>query len=189
MSKNVESKLKYIILLRGINISGKNKIAMSELKNVLQESGFNNVTTCLNSGNVILESNIESRETLGRKIAEIIKEKFQLEIPVFVTTQVELEDVLNNSPDWWDTNDKNIYDNLIFVIPPSNYKEIFTTVGEPSKNIDKIQEYKNHIFWSFDLKNYKKSNWWIKTASTNIKDKITTRTANTVKKILNLCQK
>lgn len=187
--KNGEGKLKYIILLRGINISGKNKIAMSELKTVLQESGFNNVTTCLNSGNVILESDIESKEILGQKILENIKEKFRLEIPVFVTTQVELEEVLNNSPDWWDTNDKNIYDNLIFVIPPSNYKEIFTTVGEPSKNIDKIQEYKNYIFWSFDLKNYKKSNWWIKTASTNIKDKITIRTANTVKKILNLCQK
>ena len=40
-----------------------------------------------------------------------------------------------------------------------------------------------------DLKNYRKSNWWIKTASTNIKDKITIRTANTVKKLLNLCKK
>ena len=40
----------------------------------------------------------------------------------------------------------------------------------------------NFIFWSYDLKNYRKSNWWNKTASTNISDKITIRTANTIKK-------
>lgn len=58
----------------------------------------------------------------------------------------------------------------------------------PSLNKDKIKEYNNHIFLSFDLKNYRKSNWWIKTANTLIKDKITIRTANTVKKLLELCQ-
>ena len=47
----------------------------------------------------------------------------------------------------------------------------------------------NHIFWFFDLKNYRKSNWLIKTANTPIKDKITISTANTVKKLLELCQK
>ena len=181
--------MKYVILLRGINISGKNKIAMAELKSVLVENGFKNVITYLNSGNVILESEIESKEILRQKIAELIKERFKLEIPVFVTKESELEDVLKNSPEWWGANDKNIYNNLIFIIPPANYNEIYTTIGEPSKIIDRIAEYKNHIFWSFDLKNYRKSNWWIKTASTNIKDKITIRAANTVKKVLEICKK
>lgn len=181
--------MRYIILLRGINISGKNKIAMPMLKTVLEEYGFKNVTTCLNSGNVILECEISSKEKLAQKIFDIIKEKFQLEIPVFVTTELELKDVLDNSPDWWDTNDKNIYNNLIFIISPTNYDEIYNTIGEPSKNIDVIAEFKNHVFWSFDLKNYKKSNWWIKTASSNIKDKITIRTASTIKKVLAMCKK
>lgn len=181
--------MKYILLLRGINISGKNKIAMPELKSVLQENRFKKVVTCLNSGNIILESDITNKEILSQKVFEIIKDKFQLEIPVFVTTEAELEDILSNSPDWWDTSDKNIYNNLIFIIPPATFNEIYATVGEPSKNIDNIEEYKNHIFWSFDLKNYRKSNWWIKTASTNIKDKITIRTANTMKKVLELCKK
>lgn len=181
--------MRYIILLRGINISGKNKIAMPMLKTILEEYGFKNVTTCLNSGNVILECEISSKEKLAQKIFDIIKEKFQLEIPVFVTTELELKDVLDNSPDWWDTNDKNIYNNLIFIISPTNYDEIYNTIGEPSKNIDVIAEYKNHVFWSFDLKNYKKSNWWIKTASSNIKDKITIRTASTIKKVLAMCKK
>ena len=50
-------------------------------------------------------------------------------------------------------------------------------------------EYNNIIFWSFDLNNYKKSNWWKRTATESVKDEITIRTANTMKKILELCNK
>ena len=62
--------------------------------------------------------------------------------------------------------------------------EVIDVVGEPSENIDRIKVYKNVIFWSFDLKNYSKSNWWIKTASTSITNKITIRTGNTIKKLI-----
>ena len=43
---------KYIVLLRGVNISGKNKISMQELKEKLSKNGYKNVFTYLNSGNV-----------------------------------------------------------------------------------------------------------------------------------------
>ena len=49
-----------------------------------------------------------------------------------------------------------------------------------------MEEYNNSIFWSFDLGNYRKANWWVKTASTSIKDKITIRTANTMRKLLEI---
>lgn len=49
--------MKYIALLRGINISGKNKISMSELKKLLEENNYQNVSTYLNSGNIIFECN------------------------------------------------------------------------------------------------------------------------------------
>ena len=59
--------MKYIVLLRGINISGKNKIAMSELKKVLEENGYKNIKTLLNSGNVILESDITAKKHWAKK--------------------------------------------------------------------------------------------------------------------------
>ena len=67
---------------------------------------------------------------------------------------------------------------------PTKVEEVIDVVGEPSENIDRIKVYKNVIFWSFDLKNYHKSNWWIKTASTSITNKITIRTGNTIKKLI-----
>ena len=181
--------MKYIALLRGINISGKNKISMSELKAELENNKYQNVVTYLNSGNIIFESNIDNKETIMKAIYKIIKNKFNLEIPVFIMTTSELENTLNHSPIWWGTDSKEIYDNLIFIIPPTKYNEVYNTIGEPSKDIEKIEEYNNYIFWSFDLNKYRKANWWIKTASTDIKDKITIRTANTMRKVLELSKR
>ena len=181
--------MKYIALLRGINISGKNKISMPELKKFLEENNYQNVSTYLNSGNIIFECNIDNKETIMDNIHTLIKTKFLLDIPVYITTDKELENILNNSPKWWGSSNKEIYDNLIFIIPPTKYEEVYNTIGSPKEGLEQIEEYNNCIFWSFELKNYRKSNWWVKTASTDIKDKITIRTANTMKKILEICQK
>ena len=59
----------------------------------------------------------------------------------------------------------------------------------PNKDIEKIKEYNNSIFWSYDLKNYRKSIWWRKSISTNVSNKITIRTANTMKKVLEICKR
>ena len=179
--------MKYIALLRGINISGKNKISMGELKSELEKK-YKNVSTYLNSGNVIFESEIKDKEMIMNDIYQIVNNKFNLEIPVFVMTADELEDILNHKPEWWGTDNKEIYDNLIFIIPPTKYEDVYNAIWEPKQDIEKIEEYKNSIFWSFDLKNYRKSNWWVKTASTDIKDRITIRTANTMKKVLEIAK-
>ena len=180
--------MKYIALLRGINISGKNKIAMSELKKEFANLGYKEISTYLNSGNVVFESDIEDKNTIKNNIQVMIKDKFDFDIPTYVTTSQELEELIIYSPDWWGKENKEIYNNIIFIIPPTTYNEVFNAIGSPNE-YEKIQEYKNNIFWSFDLKNYRKSNWWSKTASTEVSNKITIRTANTMKKLLEICKK
>lgn len=174
---------RYIALLRGINISGKNKIAMSELKKGFAELGFAEVTTYLNSGNVIFSSDVDDKSVLSNKIKAMIKDRFDLEIPVFIVWQENLKELLANAPDWWGDDNKEIYDNLIFIMPPVSYEEIYDEIGNPKAEYEKVYNYKNVIFWSFSRKDYQKTNWWSKTASSNISDQITIRTANTVRKI------
>lgn len=174
---------RYIALLRGINVSGKNKIAMSELKTGFVEMGYTEVFTHLNSGNAIFSSGIDDTTVLANTIKTMIKNKFELDIPVFIILQKELEDILNNAPDWWGDDNKDIYDNLIFMFPPLSYNEFYNKVGSPKEEYEKVYNYKNAVFWSFNRKDYQKTNWWSKTASSNIRDKITIRTANTAKKI------
>lgn len=180
--------MKYIALLRGINISGKNKIAMSELKKGFTNIGYKEVITYLNSGNVVFKSDIEDKNVIKNNIQLMLKDKFGFDIPTYVITSQELEELINRSPDWWGKDNKDIYNNIIFIIPPTTYNEVFDTIGSPNE-YEKIQEYKNNVFWSFDLKNYRKANWWSKTASTNIRDKITIRIANTMRKILEISKR
>ena len=162
--------MKYVALLRGINISGKNKITMSDLKSEFTTLGYKKVITYLNSGNVIFESDIEDKNTIRNNIQIMIKDRFEIDIPIYIITSQELEELISYSPDWWGKGNKEIYDNIIFIIPPTTYNEVFDTIGSPNK-YEKIQEYRNNIFWSFDLKNYRKTNWWSKTASTEIRIK------------------
>ena len=162
---------------------------MPKLKQLLEENNYQNVSTYLNSGNIIIESNINNKELIIESISKIIEFNFNIKTPIYIMTVPELEDILNNSPSWWGTTNKEIYDNLIFIIPPTTYEEVYNTIGSPKENIDQIEEYHSTIFWSFVLKDCHKSTWWIKTASTSITNKITIRTANTMKKLLQLSQK
>ncbi len=180
--------MKYIAFLRGINISGKNKISMASLKEGFESVGYSDVLTYLNSGNVVFTSSDDKKKIVDT-ISLMIKDEFNLDIPVYIMTSSELKDVLNNSPTWWGNDNKEIYDNIIFIMPPVTFEEVYESLGEPSSKLEQIKNYKNTVFWSFDLKNYRKCNWWIKTASSSISNKITIRTANTIKGIVKLLDK
>jgi uncharacterized protein (DUF1697 family) len=177
---------RYIALLRGINISGKNKISMSELKKEFTEHGFTEVVTYLNSGNIIFSCVIDNEAILSNEIELMIKERFDLNIPVFVISQEKLEELLSHAPGWWGDDNKEVYDNLIFMMPPLSYKVFYDVIGNPKVEYEKVQNYSNVIFWSFIRKDYQKTNWWSGTASSNISNKITIRTANTVRKIVSM---
>lgn len=177
---------RYIALLRGINISGKNKISMSELNRGFAELGFAEAATYLNSGNVIFSSAIDDKNVLSSKIKLMIKERFDLDIPVFIIMQEELKELLDSAPDWWGDDNKGIYDNLIFIMPPLSYEEFYDQVGNPKAEYEKVYNYKDVIFWSYNRKDYQKTNWWRKTAGAKVSNKITIRTANTVRKIVDM---
>ena len=127
---------KYVTLLRGINISGKNKISMNELKESLKKLNLSNVITYLNSGNIIFETNENNKTKLMKQLKQHIKDTFALDIPVFIIEIKELEELLNNEPDWWKETNKQKYDNIIFIIEPHTYKEIYNVLGEPKKEYE-----------------------------------------------------
>ena len=177
---------RYIAFLCGVNISGRNKVIMAELKKGVERLGYEEVKTYLNSGNVIFSSNENDIGSVRKRIVMMIKSQFDLDIPVFVIAKEKLEDILRNAPDWWGNADKEIYDNLIFIMPPATFADVFNEIGDPKEELEKIQEYKEAIFWSFSRRNYQKTNWWSKTASASISNKLTIRTASTIMKVVGM---
>lgn len=177
---------RYAALLRGVNVSGKNKISMAELKKIFEKFAFEDVKTYLNSGNVIFSSDGTDTTKLAAQIERMVKNQFDLDVPAFVISKEALLDILCNAPKWWGGDNKEIYDNLIFMMPPVTFSDVYHQIGEPKEALEKIQWYKEAIFRSFVRKDYQKTNWWSKTASAAISAKLTIRTANTIRKIVSM---
>jgi len=88
---------RHVVLLRGINIGPRNRIAMPALREALEDAGFTHVQTYLQSGNVVLESRA-GPETVRRKVEQLIEERFGLGIAVVVRTPAELAAVAKRNP-------------------------------------------------------------------------------------------
>ena len=89
---------KHLALLRGINVSGHNMIKMDALKKMLENMGFQNVETYIQSGNVFVESDEENAASVGFKIKQEIFREFGHDVPVVVITKNDLELCFKNNP-------------------------------------------------------------------------------------------
>ena len=89
---------KYLALLRGINVSGHNMIKMDALKKMLENMGFQNVETYIQSGNVFLESDDENTASIGFKIKQEISKVFGYDVPVIMVSKTDLELCFKNNP-------------------------------------------------------------------------------------------
>ena len=177
---------KYIALLRGVNVGGKNKISMPLLKTAFEDENFLEVSTYINSGNIIFKSNMKDINEIKVKCEKIIKQNFDIDISVVIITNSELKDMLIHAPAWWDMvkEDKN---NAIFVIPPATADDIILEVGNIKPEYEKVYSYKNLIFWTAPKETFSKTRW-AKIVGTTTYSKITIRNANTTKKLLVLSE-
>lgn len=88
----------YIVLLRGINVSGQKIIKMPQLKAMLEALGFSEVSTYIQSGNIVLKSALPMSAEVAQIIKEGILQTFGFDVPVLAKTLPELEEIILQSP-------------------------------------------------------------------------------------------
>jgi uncharacterized protein (DUF1697 family) len=86
-----------IVLLRGINLGSRNRVAMPELRELFDGAGFDDVRTYVQSGNVVLTSG-QGPDRLARKCERLIAERFGLDIPMVARTRDEVAAVVERDP-------------------------------------------------------------------------------------------
>ncbi len=86
-----------IVLLRGVNLGSTNRVPMPKLRTALEEAGFEDVATYVQSGNVVLSSG-DSAPQVARKCERVIKQEFGLAIPVVVRTRAQLAQIVKRNP-------------------------------------------------------------------------------------------
>lgn len=91
---------RYALLVRGINVGGKNKVVMAQLRQELTGLGLENVETYINSGNIFFSSTAPKAQ-----LVEKLEVFFEVHYPFIqsfsLLSQEDYEEELNNLPDWW----------------------------------------------------------------------------------------
>jgi len=89
---------KIVGFLRGINVGGHHKVPMADLKSLLNQLGFENVKTILNSGNIVFETKKKDIVALERMIESSLNENFGFPVPVILIPQNQINELVNENP-------------------------------------------------------------------------------------------
>jgi uncharacterized protein (DUF1697 family) len=128
----------YVILLRGINVGGKNIVPMAGLKSCLEELGFANVSTYIASGNVILESDKPSAE-IKTQIEAALTKGFKLDsalIKVLVLSRKQLQAVIDNKPKGFGDQPEKYHSDAIFLMDIDAAQSM--PIFNPRAGVDKV---------------------------------------------------
>src|SRR5205809_1576858 len=124
----------YVILLRGINVGGKNIVPMAGLIKCLEELGFSNVSTYIASGNVILESDKPAAE-----IKAALTKNFKLDgelIKVLVLSRQQLQAVIDNKPEGFGDQPEKYHSDAIFLMDINAAQAM--PIFNPREGVDKV---------------------------------------------------
>jgi uncharacterized protein (DUF1697 family) len=130
--------MKYVVLLRGINVGGKNKIPMASLKECVKELGFPNVSTYIASGNVFLESD-KPIDEIKAQLEEALPESFKLDadfIKILVLTRNQLQDIIDNKPEGFGDQPEKYHSDAIFLMGIDSASAML--LFNPREGVDKV---------------------------------------------------
>lgn len=176
--------MKYVALLRGINVGGNNPVKMSELKMAFEKYGHKNVLTYINSGNVIFESVEESSEKLTKELESLLTKTFKYDARVVVRSQEQMKKTVKSVPSGWNTRtDIRCY--VGFLARPATKEEIAgVTVRE---GVDSLKVENDALYMTSLVSKLTKSAF-NKLPSSALYKEMTIRNYNTTKKILALME-
>lgn len=128
----------YVILLRGINVGGKNAVPMAALRQALEALGFSRVLTYIASGNVILQSDQTPAE-IQTRIEAALPRRFQLDdelVKVLVLTAGQLRAVIQNKPAGFGEQPETYHSDVIFLMGLDAAETL--PVFDPREGVDRV---------------------------------------------------
>jgi uncharacterized protein (DUF1697 family) len=138
--------VRYVALLRGINVGGKTLIKMADLKTCIEELGLDEVSTYIASGNLLFESTERSAAKLETKIERAIEERFELPVKVVVLDRASFGRIVQAIPKSW-AGDKTLRANVAFVRRGTNAQTVVREL-QPDPAVEKVKAVKGAILWA-----------------------------------------
>lgn len=181
------SMRKYVVLLRGINVGGRNRISMAELRRYLEEQGCENVITYIQSGNVLLQSALDEK-TLGPIIEKILSENFELDssiIKVLVLPEDHLKAIIDQKPQGFGVQPDKYHSDVIYLMDIDTAQAM--SVFNPKEGVDQLWPGKGVIYHQ-RLSALRTKSRLNRIMGMSVYKSMTVRNWNTTEKLLKLLQ-
>ena len=176
----------FVALLRGVNVGGNNMISMRSLKESFETMGFANVSTYINSGNIIFQSKESDPRKLERKIEKMLSSEYQLDSKVVIRSLSEMEKLVQALPGKWN-DDSDFRYNVIFLRHSIDSEKILDELPANS-DIEEVLYRPGALLWSLQASEATRSKF-AKLASRKIYKDMTIRNLNTTRKLNDLMKK
>ncbi|MEI6143492.1 MAG: DUF1697 domain-containing protein [Mariniphaga sp.] len=180
-------KIQYIALLRGINVGGHNIIKMSDLKNCLEEIGFVDVLTYIQSGNVILKSSEKNKIKLISLIEKELSNRFDYDSKIVLLAHNQLETIIKEAPVGFGINPEEYKYDVIFLRDGISPKEIIKSI-KIKYGVDTAEAGNFTLYFSRLISKATQSQLKLIMTLPEYK-KMTIRNWNTTKKLLEIMRK
>ena len=138
--------MRYVALLRGINVGGKTLIKMADLKACVEKLGFDDVSTYIASGNLLFASDEKDAAKLEAKLERAIEKRFELPVKVVVLDRTAYRRIVKAIPKGW-IGDKDRRSNVAFVRRGVDAKKIVRELA-PDPEIEEVKAVNGAVMWS-----------------------------------------
>jgi uncharacterized protein (DUF1697 family) len=128
----------YVALLRGINVGGKNAIPMPALKTCFEDAGFGDVTTYIQSGNVVFDAPLSSQAELTRRIEGMLRRTFaHYNASVVLRSRSQMRSIVDRAPKGFGTERAKYRYDVVFLKPPLTAKSAIKDIST-KEGVDRI---------------------------------------------------
>ena len=185
-TRKEESPNVFVALLRGVNVGGNNMINMRSLKQSFENMGHTQVSTYINSGNIIFQTKQDDARKLERDIEKMLLKEYELDSKVVIRSLPEMAKLVKSLPQSWGDNSDWRY-NVMFLRHTVDSKKILADLPVKS-DIEELVYRPGTLLWSVLASEASRSNM-VKVATKKIYKDMTVRNLNTTRKLYELMKK
>lgn len=175
--------MRYVALLRGINVGGNNKIDMAGLREAFETAGMTEVMSYINSGNVVFSSKISDRSELTAALEAAVADRFHLNVDLLVKYADEMRSIVAALPGDW-VNDKSMKCDVLYLWEDVDRPSVMDEL-EFREGLEDVVYTPGAVIWRVDREHATKSRL-PRIVGTPMYKRMTIRNCNTARKLIEL---
>lgn len=173
--------MRYVALLRGVNVGGANTVSMADLRGAFEDADMASVSTYINSGNVLFSTDIEDRQVLADTLRGALIARCGVAADIQLRDAREMAAIVAAIPAEW-RNDASMKCDVVFLQPDADSADILQKLN-PRPGIEDARCVPGAVIWRVDRENAASSRL-TRIVGTPLYSRVTVRNCNTARKLL-----